>query len=194
MKQKTMVTKKLRIPQVGDKLLFNLNGSIRPATVVTGGDETTTYVGVSVQAASDGGPDSLDKCSSIFYSYSPYGVGPGHWQWPDEVDLPNITVSLDENGAIVAGVPSDPTTTPTTSGEGAEVVPAVGLPLDGGSDLGKAIASHLLTIETAIRKTTEMMKNGRLSVAGSPEDITQLDTMLKAIGISCVEIKGRIFA
>lgn len=194
--------KSVRIPNVGDEVLYHMNGTVRPGKVVTGGDDQSTYVGLLIMTASDGTPGGLDKCAPTFYAYSPYGEKDGHWQWKDEMNQKEITVQLNDAGQVVAANSVEPV--PSTKVEEASAVeepPDVSNQIPIGvqgvmspeSNLGKVVDLQIQTIKAAVSKVMMMTKNGRLTVSGSAADVEQFQTMIEAIGKSQEELRTILF-
>lgn len=198
-----MAVKQLNIPNVGDDVLYHMAGAIRPAKVVTGGDSETTYIGLSVQTASDGSPGALDKCAPIFYTYCPHGEGEGHWQWKEELNMKQIVVGVNELGQVtkpeaVPVVHVEPPIVSPYVEETPKLPVGVGGVLSPESDLGKVIASELLTIRSAASKLQSFVKvrpeqAPRIVISGTEADKEQFNTMLAAIAVSCENTRATLF-
>ena len=201
-----MANKLVKLPIVGDDVLYHMNGTVRPAKVLAADTSGSTYLWLLVMAASDGTPTGLDKCAPVFSAYSEHGSSDGCWEWRDDMNFKRMVAEVNESGQTVATKlegskieeqEEQPVPVPVVESIPAETVPSippgVGGALSPESNLGRIVDMQLHTIRAATSKLMDMKKNGRLKISGSDADVEQYQTMVEAIGKSEVELRTVLF-
>ena len=96
-----MANKSVKLPIVGDDVLYHMNGTVRPAKVLGADTAAPEYAWLLVMAISDGTNASIDRCAPVFTAYTSYGTEDGKWQWRDDMSFKRVVAEMNESGQMV---------------------------------------------------------------------------------------------